>query len=92
MKVGIYLPIWFLESLSERAQDEILKGAALYRSNTVEDQFEIKLVENELYAKCSREFKRAYETEDKLFEQERELKYLRQIKESVDHVKKLLKT
>jgi hypothetical protein len=92
MRPSIYIPIWFLKSLDPKAQEEVLKTKFLstiygYTGN----EFEIKLLEDEHYYKCSEQFKRIYETEDKLLDQERELKHLRQIKQSVDQIKNLFK-
>lgn len=93
MRPTIYLPIWFMQSLSDKTRTEILearytKGISIgYTGN----EFEIKLIEDNVYSKCSLQFEKIYEREEKLFDLEREVEHLRKVKASVDQIKNLFK-
>ena len=94
MKPTIYLPSWFIQLLSNEAQAEIFKARYLSKSAVygyMGNEFEIKLIEDDLYSNCASQFANIHEKEEKLLELEKEVQYLRQIKQSVDEMKKLFK-
>ena len=83
-----------MQLLSKDAQDEILKAGYLSRSTIygyTGNEFEVKIIEADLYSNCASQFVDIHEKEEKLLELEKEVKYLRQIKQSVDEMKKLFK-
>lgn len=93
MRPSIYLPIWFMQLLSDKTRTEILearytKGISIgYTGN----EFEINLIEDNLYSRCAWQFERIHEREEKLFDLEREVEHLRKVKSSVDQIKSLFK-
>lgn len=94
MKPTIYLPIWFMQTLSDKTRTEILEARYTKGISTIgytSNEFEIKLIEDDLYSKCAWQFERIHEREEKLFDIEREVEHLRQVKKSVDEIKKLFK-
>lgn len=94
MRPTIYLPIWFMKLLSDQTQKEIFearytKGISAIGYNG--NEFEIKIIDNDLYSRCAWQFERIHEREEKLFDLEKEVEHLRKVKVSVDQIKNLFK-
>lgn len=93
MRPSIYLPFWFMQLLSHQTQKEIFeakyaKGISIgYTGN----EFEIKIIDSDLYSRCALQFERIHEREENLFDLEKEVEHLRKVKASVDQIKNLFK-
>jgi hypothetical protein len=85
----IYIPVRVMQSLSDNARHEFLTLFSEPMKYTTPPV--VHLVEDDVYVKMQPMLSQVVELHEKINEAERELKYLREVKKSVDAMKKLFK-
>jgi hypothetical protein len=89
----IYIPVCVMQTLSDEARTELLMrfhDQKIYGPSTINHTM-VKLVEDETYIKLLPLFEQIVQLFEKNDDAERELKHLREIKKSVDEMKRLFK-
>lgn len=89
----IYIPVCVMQTLSDEARTELLMrfhDPKRYDPSTINPPM-VKLVEDETYIKLLPLFEQIVQLFEKNDDAERELKHLREIKKSVDEMKRLFK-
>ena len=89
----IYVPICVMQTLSDEARAELLmrfQDPKRYDPSAINPPM-VKLVEDETYIKLLPLFDQIVQLFEKNDDAERELKHLREIKKSVDEMKRLFK-
>ena len=89
----IYIPVCVMQTLSDEARTELLMrfhDPKRHDPSTINRPM-VKLVEDETYIKLLPLFEQIVQLFEKNDDAERELKHLREIKKSVDEMKRLFK-
>ncbi len=85
----IYIPVRAMEALSDKARNELLTLFSEPMKYTTPPV--VHLVEDDVYVKMQPMLSNIVDLYEKINESEKELKYLREVKKSVDAMKQLFK-